>query len=185
MYKILVSGGRKTKRDKGIDAWFTNTLHEPNYYVHRKSYFTTSKYKQYLCGDELVNKCFKLYLDDIWNDLDRTQNNFTHGNGRKFLIANNSLFADKECSEILLNKILKDIYMVTSWFLSVLILIEPNYIASSDYIDYLECELIPPEDSQYWIAPIVQKYIDEYVGKIHSELKSYLRNNNPNGMEII
>jgi hypothetical protein len=90
-----------------------------------------------------------------WDGLDRRQNNFTHGNGRKFISANSISVRDKENAKILLDQIINDVSLTTACFLSLLILIEPIYISASDYVDYLDCGLTPPEGSQYWIASIV------------------------------
>ena len=72
----------------------------------------------------------------------------------------------------------------TTMFLAILILIEPNYIMSSDYIDCLECNIPPVIDSQYWVASGIQEYIDEFVVGIDPKLKEYLRDLNPSGMKI-
>lgn len=58
--------------------------------------------------------------------------------------------------------------------LAMLILIQPEYIASFDYIHFLENGISPPENSQYWVASIVQEYIDEFVINIHPDLKSIM-----------
>lgn len=36
--------------------------------------------------------------------------------------------------------------------MALLILIEPVMIGSTDYIDYIDCDLTPPKDSQYLVA---------------------------------
>ena len=38
-----------------------------------------------------------------------------------------------------------------------------HYMMSSDYVDALECGMQPETDSQYWVAPFVQKVFDKVV----------------------
>ncbi|RYE13482.1 MAG: hypothetical protein EOP45_21110 [Sphingobacteriaceae bacterium] len=63
-------------------------------------------------------------------------------------------------------------------------MVESSLISSTDIVDYLECDIEPPENCQYQIAPFIQEYIDKKVVKLHPELKSYLNNNNSHGMKI-
>lgn len=36
-----------------------------------------------------------------------------------------------------------------------------HYMTSSDYVDALECNIQPEQDSQYWVAPFVQEMFDQ------------------------
>jgi len=184
LYSILASGIRKESRDKGIDAWFDNTLNNSCSKEYRYNFFKTSAYIEFINKNTLVKFCFDAYLKEQWEALSRRQNNFTHSNGRNFLSANTISIWDKKRAIAMLDQVMDDISLTTAFFLSVLILIKPSYISSSDYVDCLDCGLEPTEGSQYWVAPIVQDYIDEFVTKIHSGLKTYLTKNNPYGMEI-
>lgn len=51
------------------------------------------------------------------------------------------------------------------------------------YLSFMEVE--PPEDSQYWVAPFILEYINEYIVKLHPELKAFLHYNNKFGMRIL
>lgn len=63
-------------------------------------------------------------------------------------------------------------------------MVDSTLISSTDYINHLDCNLEPPEDSQYFIASFIQDFIDSKVSKLHPELKQYLKDNNINGMKI-
>ncbi|MDP3443705.1 MAG: hypothetical protein Q8T08_12670 [Ignavibacteria bacterium] len=63
-------------------------------------------------------------------------------------------------------------------------MVDSSLISSTDYIDHLDCNLEPPEDSQYSIAGFIQDYIDIKIHKLHPELKQYLIDNNINGIRI-
>lgn len=181
-FSILSSGIRKDKQDKAIDAWFDNAAESGEFY----KFLDIKNYLKYLKANKLVRNCIEKYgLDDMWMILGRKQNNYTHNNGKSFLTDNIVPFHENKRVIFLLEQIHRDITFITSYFLAVLILIQPDYIASFDYIHFLENGLTPPENSQYRIASIVQEYIDEFVISIHPDLKSYLRDSNPCGMNIV
>lgn len=46
---------------------------------------------------------------------------------------------------------------------------------SSDFVDYVECGLLPPEDCQYWVNPIVQEMLNEVVVTFRPDLYSALK----------
>jgi len=171
----------RSKLENGIDAWFENKLEENS---NLKEFFSTQKYKSILCENILVKECFHLYLDEVWSDLSKRLNNYTHGNGKNYIFDN--AYHCKKNSDIQkkLDGIGINVWQITASFLSVLILLNPNYIMSSDLLDHLDMGLTPPEDAQYLVAPIFQDYMDTYITKINPELKDYLRDNNPYGMKI-
>jgi hypothetical protein len=55
--------------------------------------------------------------------------------------------------------------------------IRSEYMASSDYIDALECDLEPEQDSQYWVAPIVQEVFDEIITPLRPDVTAYIKEN--------
>ena len=65
-----------------------------------------------------------------------------------------------------------DICFCIRFFITLLICYDSKEISSSDYLDYLEMDMKPPENSQYWVAPIIQNFIDnEYNSKEKAMLK--------------
>lgn len=181
-FTVMSSGIRKDKEDKAVDAWFNNAIRSKKY----KNCIDICNYIEYLKRNKLIKDCIEKYnLKEKWKDLGRRQNNYTHNNGRRFLTDNIISYNESKKSEILLNQVYEDIATITSYFLIVLILIKPEYISSFDYVDFLDVGMQPPSGSQYWVASIVQDYLDEFVIKIDSDIKEYLRDNNPYGMKIV
>lgn len=179
---IMSSGIRKDKEDKAVDAWFNNAVKSKKY----KDCIDICNYIKYLKRNRLIKDCIeKFNLKEKWIDLGYRQNDYTHNNGRRFLTDNIISYNESKKSESLLNKVYEDIATITSYFLIILILIKPEYISSSTYVDFLDNGLVPPSESQYWIASIVQEYLDEFVIKLHPDIKEYLRDNNPYGMKIV
>ena len=58
------------------------------------------------------------------------------------------------------SKDLQDIFIM---HLSYLFYQNDHYMMSSDYIDSLDCGLVPEEDSQYWVAPVIQNIFDKVI----------------------
>ena len=109
---------------------------------------------------------------------------YTHGNGKMFIQFNNSNYNRSNQNSILVSEISERLEKVTACFLSLLIMTKSSFLMSSDYSDYHEVNLEPPENCQYWISPVFQLYIDKYLLKLHPDLKEYLSKNNPQCMII-
>lgn len=71
---------------------------------------------------------------------------------------------------------------ITDIFLSLLALIDSKKLQSSDYLDALEMNIEPLEESQYWICPIIEEYMNDRFSK---KMLQYIQKNERNGMQII
>ena len=179
--KISVCGSRKDRSDKAVDAWFDDKVLKGEF----RKQFTIGNYLNYLKQNKDIQRCIAEHgLDDIWENIRRRLNNYTHANGRKFIEHNLLEYLNAEEIENCFSEISEEVSFITSTFLVFLILINPEYIVSSDYIDNIEMGFEPPEDSKYWVAPFIKEYIDDNITKLHPELKSFLRSNNKYGMII-
>jgi len=174
-HDILVSGERKDVNDIAVDAFFSDEAESGNYF----KYLDSNNYLKYLRKNQIVNECIEEHsLLSIWLKINRRLNNYAHSNGSKFIKSNSVLFyRQDDLGVALLNEIQDDIEFITTLFLVILTLINPPIIGSSDYVDYLDMGQMAPDNSQYWIASIVQNYIDIYVKKLNTKLKSYLVKN--------
>lgn len=57
--------------------------------------------------------------------------------------------------------------------LSFIFHLNPQYLMGSDYIDYMEEGLTPPEGSEAWIAPFAQDAFDRVI-KPHEEIANFI-----------
>lgn len=181
--QIHYSEGWKDIDHKAIDAWFDDSAHSGDF----RRQLDNKNYYGYLEKNQLVKQCIDIFkLKSSWDMLKKRENNYTHNNGRTYISDNIPfhLVALNQRLEELLDQIGRDIIFITSLFLTILILIKPNFISSSDYLDYLEIGEQPPEDSQYWVDPTVQDFISKYLSSLHPELSNFLKKNNPYGMMI-
>ena len=171
-----------TDDEKAVTAWFTNTVYDLPRPIKKKLEF--ENYMKVLKQNQSIAQVLNEYnLQKYWETLRKRLNDYVHNNGIKFSFQNIIKANDKY-----LETHLKDINIqtsyITSFFIVTLLMIESSLISSTYYIDHLDCGLEPPEDSQYFIAPFIQDFIDTKVAKLHPELKQYLKNNNINGMKI-
>lgn len=113
-------------------------------------------------------------FDNIEN-LKKMLHNYIHKNGIKYI--NLERIKYREFTKDYLEK-LKFIF---KFYFKISFLLDNTCIASSDYIDCLECGIEPPEDCQYWVAPIFTQYIDS---QFNEEDKKWIKENNRLNMQF-
>jgi hypothetical protein len=171
-----------TEDEKVVEAWLTNTVLELPRNIKLKLSF--ENYMKFLKKNDTIIKILDEYkLEKYWEDLRHKLNNYVHNNGIQFA-SHNLIKEHSEYLEVYLKNInIRTSYIITI-FIVLIIMTEGAIISSTDMIDYLDCDMEPPEDCQYEIAPFIQDYIDQKVVPIHPELKDYLKDNNNYGMKI-
>lgn len=169
------------KRCSAIYAWHSNEFIE-NPKHELKNYIRAIEYKDLLQSDKEIKRCCDAFFNRVWEDIDKNSNDYVHANSRKCVQDNfiNTFEVRKRC----LDGLVQNIKVVSIYFISLLLLTNSSLFMSSDYIDYLDFNQQPPEDSQYWIASLYQTYFDKYINEISPELLDYLRQNNSHNMKI-
>lgn len=162
----ILNNNEITRHEKNIVNWNNNNLKDINITEILKYIGESSIAK------EAVNKYkLKKSFSKISNDL----NDFVHSNGRLYYNRTYQYYYNVKSIKENVDKIKYEINYITSTFLFLLILIRPDYISSTDYVDYLEYGLEPIEGSQYWVAGFVNDYINKNMLLICDEWKDYLR----------
>ena len=179
---MLAAGTRKSAADLAVELWVYDMLEEEKYFKERKQYFDTSKYLAQLVKDENIKQLNEIYLKDIWTKTDSILNNYVHGNGRKYIMDNYSLYGNYQERK---QKLIETVRNITSIFISILSVALPNKIQSSDYRDDMEFGITPREGCQYWVMPMIVEFMDEYFPKIHPDLLQFLEENNKYGMKML
>lgn len=80
---------------------------------------------------------------------------------------------DAFCSE--LKNIVNNAKYITVVFIFLLTLCSPHLIMADDYIDYLDFGETPPKDSQYWVAPFVERFVKDNITLIDKSCFDYLK----------
>ena len=125
-----------------------------------------------------AKKAIKIYgLKESFDKIADNLNNYVHSNGYFFYNEPYSKLIVKQKIEEKCNGISEMTIYITITFLFLMVLIRPLLIMSYDYIDYLDCGDVPPEGSQYWVAPFVSQFFEKYKNVLDENIINYLREN--------
>lgn len=171
-----------TDDELAVAAWFANDVNGLPKRIKRKLEF--KNYMNVLKQNEKIQHLLSNYqLQEYWGTLRSKLNDYVHNNGKRYSSHNFVSAKNKYCATHLKNVAYRAAY-ISSFFLILLLMIDSSLISSTDYMDHLECNIEPPEGSQYFIANFVQDFINKKVSKLHPEMKQYLKDNNIYGMQI-
>jgi hypothetical protein len=133
-----------------IDNWRAGTETIPEYRVISK-YINDS---QRLVP---INKLLK--KDDRYKKIrDRCNDNSHYNFYRNLLLNDNEIHNPNRVKY--LNVFAKDIEAIFIQHFAYIFYINDHYMMSGDYMDSQELGMTPDEDSQYWVAPFIQKTFD-------------------------
>lgn len=115
-------------------------------------------------------------LKDFLGNLNQRLNNYVHGNGIDYY--NGSILQLAGRAEKQIEEIVKDLYSITTTVLFMLALCSPAFLASTDYSDYLDVGMTPPEGSQYWVAPVINDFFKENIDTLKGDINciEFLKN---------
>jgi len=168
--------------EKVIDAWLSNTVHDLSYQIKKKLSF--ENYMKRLKQNSNISEILLKYnLENYWETLRQRLNDYVHNNGKQFT-NQNLIRSESNLLETHLKNINIRVSYISSFFIVLLLMVDAKMVCSTDLIDYLDWDMEPPKDCQYFIANFIQEFIDTKVAKLHPELKEYLKDNNNCGMKI-
>jgi len=136
-----------------IDNWLKGTEQLPEFRVMSNYIRSSGKLK-------IINDL--LYQDDRYKKLRSTCNDHTHYNFYHNVLYNDNkihLPGRVKMLDIFALNVL-DVFMLH--FAYIFTLNDP-YMSSTDYVDALECDMQPEEDSQYWVANYIQETFDKII----------------------
>ena len=114
--------------------------------------------------------------DDRYKKIRNRCNDNTHYNFFKNMLLNdNEIYLKNRI--LYLDRLLVDLRDLFILHTSYIFFVREHYMASSDYVDYLECGDNPPEDSQYWVAPFIQEIFNNYISTFRPDIANYLKGN--------
>lgn len=155
------------KMEENIEKWIANNLNDLQIGAVLKDI------GQYQRTKDAVQK---YNLKSYFKTLGEKLNNYVHSNGVDFYNRNVNSFQE-DALQRQLESLLKDMSFITTTFLFLLTLCSPLCIMSTDYVDYLDCNMTPPEGSQYWVAPFVTDFFKKNVDLIDENCMKYLQEN--------
>ncbi len=153
------------KHEENIKKWQTNALSD----LH------VSEILKYIGMRPEIRPAIKKYnLRSGLEKIGVTLNNYVHGNGVMFYNQHPQSYTGKQIKSFV-NSTTNHLSYITVSFVFLLALCQPSSIMSSDYVDYMDCGDIPPENSQYWVAPFVEEYLGNYGCLLGADCMGYLR----------
>lgn len=125
---------------------------------------------------QLKDAAVRYHLKESFQEIGVHLNNYVHSNGQAYYNRNVNAYRDSELA-VGLRKLGNYARYMTVTFLLLLIFCSPVSVMSEDYIDYLDFNTTPPENSQYWVAPFVEHFVKENISLIDANCLEYLREN--------
>ena len=122
------------------------------------------------------NAVQKYKLKPYFDTLNKKLNHYVHSNGVSFYNQNVNAYQG-EALQSQLEALLEDMRFITITFLFLLTLCAPLSIMSTDYVDCLDCNMTPPDGSQYWVAPFVTAFFKRNIDLIDESCMKYLHDN--------
>lgn len=105
-----------------------------------------------------------LYSDKRYKNIRDRCNDNTHYNFFFNILLNDNEMYNEHRIKVL-NSFSIDIKDIFILHLAYLLFFKDHFMASSDYLDALECGLEPELDSQYWVASFIQEIFDQVISK--------------------
>lgn len=156
--------------------WATNTPLNAQQKRQRRQSISISNYMKALKEEyPLLKECVSLFLPSTEEQLLERMNDYIHGNSVDVHYSQTNI---KE-------RIEEDTVLTTIPIVTYITLIKPTLLRSDDYMSCIEANLIPEEESVYWIAPIFSDFFSSYVDPRYPGLREFLHEHNEAGMEIV
>jgi len=149
-----------------IKNWLHGKTKLPKFETMQKKLSSYPKLKE-------INKL--LIEDTRYKEIRARCNDHVHYNSYDHTIQNtNRILIDSLKILDIFEQDLEDLLVM---HVSYLFYLNDHYMMSSDYEDHLDCEMNPPEGSQYFVAPFVQDIFDEEIKKKRNAVAVLIKKN--------
>lgn len=162
------------KMENNFEKWAKNSLKGLDVF---RSNRTSKSIVDSIISSPVIKSAEQQYgLKKFLSSLNPRLNNYVHGNGISYY--NGSVFQLAGKVEKQIDEIVKDLYSITTAVLFMLALCSPVFLASTDYSDYLDVGMTPPEGSQYWVAPVINDFFKENIDTLKGDINciEFLKN---------
>ncbi|MCH8034508.1 MAG: hypothetical protein IH950_12240 [Bacteroidetes bacterium] len=150
-----------------IDNWLHGKDQLPDYRVMSNYIRSSSKLTK-------INEL--LYKDNTYKILrDRCNDHIHYNFYYNVLLNDNETYLKNRPAA--LDSFSKDLRNIFIMHFSYLFYLNNHYMASSDYVDSLDCGLTPEEDSQYYVAPFIQNIFNSVIKKYRNDLAISIKEN--------
>ena len=131
-------------------------------------------FSQYIASSSVAQEVNALFDRDKFKKLSERCNDNVHLNYFRNLRINDTTVSH-ENQLVWLDQFAQDFRDLFVRHLVYVFSIRQEYMASSDYVDALDCGLEPAQDSQYWVAPFVQELFDVMVTPHRPDITQFIK----------
>jgi len=142
--------------------------------------------------EKINNSIRESHLKDLMSILERkidyiglrnnTGNRYTHFNQFR------TVFSLRCIENEMMTKILNHLeFVLTHYFIryfALLVNVKEDFFRSSDYIDYLDMGMNPPEEAMYWVSSIANELLNDVVYKNRPDVAQYIIDNSQLNWEL-
>ena len=121
-----------------------------------------------------INELF--YADSKYKVLRTRCNNHTHYNFFQNVIINDNAVRIKNRNQYL-EQLADDVTDIFILHLGYIFFLKDHYMMSSDYVDFLDCNMQPEKNSQYWVAPFIQDIFNSIVTPRRPDITNAIKSN--------
>ena len=132
--------------------------------------------------NELIGKCEDLKSinrifskDNRYKNIRDRCNDHTHSNYFQYMQLNSKI--NIQNGKTYIDKINDDLLDLIVLHFAYLFTLNGHYMTSSDYIDCLDLNIEPEEDSKYWVASFIQGFFNKYIKIRRPDISKEIINN--------
>lgn len=122
--------------------------------------------KKFLCQEARLIGIVEYLESDECKKMREWLNDAVHLNHYKSILLNDGLLCLDDLRKATLDELKRAFDKITMFHITCMFCLSPVYMMSSDYLDYKECGMEPPEGCQYEVSPFIQSYLDKTVYKL-------------------
>jgi hypothetical protein len=126
------------------------------------------------CEDlKSINRIFS--KDNRYKSIRDRCNDYIHSNYFQYMQLNSKI--NVQNAKVYIEMINNDLLDLLVLHFGYLFTLNGHYMASSDYIDCLDLNIEPEEDSKYWVAPFIQEFFNKYIKIRRPDISKEIINN--------
>mgnify|MGYP003292527502 CR=1 FL=1 len=139
------------------------------------------KMERYLSMNPKTKGLWECFNGQYFRKVRRFCNDNVHLNSYVIMMLNDNERYMKD-REKWLTKAMRIMQNLFTMYLAFIFYVDYHYTMSSDYVDFKEMGMTPPDGSQYWLAPFAQDAFNRYIAP-HEGLASFIKKNSPMKIE--
>ncbi len=155
---------QKNFKVKKIDDWVNDKAPLPSF----------KEMNQYIKDSKKMENITNLLCFEEYRQMRDRCNDHTHYNFYHYALLNDSEIHLSDRVNAL-NLFLKDLELIVILHLSYIFYLNGHYMMSSDYADYMDVGITPPENSQYYVAPFIQGVFNDILKKNRPDIAQVIK----------